>query len=302
MKSRYPDFFIIGAMKCATSSLHDQLQSLPDVFMSEPKEPNFFSDDAAFSRGMDWYCSLFEAAKKGDLVGESSTHYAKLPTYPQAVARMATAVRSPKIIYVMRHPIDRLISQYIHEWSQGNLNEDIDSAINSHPELVNYSRYHYQLQPYLDRFGHEKVLPLFFDRLKADPDRELQRLCDFIGYRKPVFWRNDLSPSNVSSQRIRKFPLYNLLIESPPMRILRRMLIPRWVRNGVKCRLTMRERPQLSLESRSRLSEIFDRDLAQLGDLFGVPLTCENFSQVTAAGPLYWRATTRTQGECHEYP
>ena len=295
MTGRYPDFFIVGGMKCATSSLHEQLQLLPGIFMSAPKEPNFFSDDPVYRRGFAWYCALFDGAKAGDLLGESSTHYAKLPTYPHAVSRIASAVRSPKIIYVMRHPLDRLVSQYIHEWSQGNIREPIDKAVETHPELIEYSRYYYQLQPYLSRFGHDSVLPLFFDRLHADPDGELQRLCNFIGYKKPVLWRTDLAPSNVSSQRIRKFPLYNLLVESAPMQVLRRRLIPRSVRNGIKRRLTMRERPQLSLENQRQLCRIFDRDLAQLGELLATPLSCENFSWVTAERPLQWQVNTRTE-------
>ncbi len=80
--SRLPDFIIIGAMKSATTTLHGLLASQPGVFMSTPKEPCFFSDDEVWARGVGWYASLFEAAPAGALLGESSTHYTKLPTYP----------------------------------------------------------------------------------------------------------------------------------------------------------------------------------------------------------------------------
>ena len=81
--SRMPDFLIIGAMKCATTSLHDQLAAQPGLFMSEPKEPFFFSNDEVYARGIDWYAGLFAGAAAGDLCGESSTHYTKLPSYPR---------------------------------------------------------------------------------------------------------------------------------------------------------------------------------------------------------------------------
>ena len=60
-----PDFVIIGAMKCATSTLHDQLARVRGVSMSEPKEPNFFSDELNWAKGLDWYSSLFESMPEG---------------------------------------------------------------------------------------------------------------------------------------------------------------------------------------------------------------------------------------------
>ena len=57
-----PDFFIIGAMKCGTSTLQAQLARQDGVFMTTPKEPNFFSDDDIFAKGRAWYEGLFADA------------------------------------------------------------------------------------------------------------------------------------------------------------------------------------------------------------------------------------------------
>src|SRR5690242_12371158 len=106
--SRLPSFIIIGAMKSATSTLYDQLLLQPGIFLPTLKEPNFFSDDQQYSRGLDWYKSLFSEAQSTDLLGEASTHYTKLPTYPRTIERMRGVLDQPRLIYVMRHPIDRL--------------------------------------------------------------------------------------------------------------------------------------------------------------------------------------------------
>ena len=106
---RLPSFVIIGAMKCATTTLAEQLGAQPGVFISDPKEPNFFSDDAVFRRGMNWYASLFDSAESGAMLGEASTHYTKLPTHPKACERMLAALPDAKLIYVMRHPVDRIL-------------------------------------------------------------------------------------------------------------------------------------------------------------------------------------------------
>ena len=167
--TKQPDFIIMGAMKCATSSLHEQLARQPGIFMSALKEPNFFSDDDQYAKGMDWYHSHFAHAQPTDLCGESSTHYTKLPTYPQTIARLSQSLPDVNLIYVMRRPVNRLVSQYIHEWSMRIISTDINEAIAAYPELIAYSRYTLQLEPYFDAFGPDRVLSVFFVRLCSLP-------------------------------------------------------------------------------------------------------------------------------------
>jgi glycosyltransferase involved in cell wall biosynthesis len=178
---RLPDFIVIGAMKCATSTLHEQLVRQDDFIMSVPKEPNFFSDDDVWSRGLDWYGRLFAAAPDGVLCGESSTHYTKRPTRPDTVARMQDVLGDHvRFIYVMRHPVERLVSQFVHEWSMGRINVPLDEAIERHPELVDYGRYAMQLQPYVEAFGSERILPVFFERLTHAPQETLDDVMAFL--------------------------------------------------------------------------------------------------------------------------
>lgn len=262
-----PDFVIIGAMKCGTSSLHAQLAVQPQFFMSEPKEPNFFSNDETFAKGEAWYRGLFKDAPSGAIKGESSTHYTKLPTYPKTVERLAALIPDAKFIYVMRDPVERLVSHYIHEWTQGVITCGIDEAIEKHPELIDYSRYAFQLDPFVARFGRERILPVVFEEMTARPDAELKRIAAFLGARGDVRWRDDLDAQNVSSERIRKFPGYELIVDNPVATALRRALIPRALRDKVKSNLQMRERPELSPAHRASLAEIFEADLQALTPL-----------------------------------
>jgi hypothetical protein len=162
--TRKPDFMIIGAMKCATSTLHDQLAVQEGVVMSMPKEPNFFSDEENWGRGLSWYWSLFARAEDGELCGESSTHYTKLPRHPKVIERVAEHVPDAKFIYVMRNPLDRLVSHYMHEWTQRVLTVSLAKAIDDHPALIQFGQYAMQLEPYFEAFGKERVLPVFFDQ------------------------------------------------------------------------------------------------------------------------------------------
>ena len=286
--SSLPDFVIIGAMKSATTSLQEQLAGQPGIFMCTPKEPNFFSDADQYAKGMSWYSGLFAEAPEGSLLGEASTHYTKLPTYPEVVSRLKEHLPNARFIYVMRHPVDRLVSHYIHEWSTGVYRCGIEVAINKYPELVAYGSYAMQLEPYFETFGRDAVLPVFFDRLLKEPQSELERICRFIGYQGQPAWIHDLKPDNVSSERIRRFPGYSLLAEFGPAVWLRRNFIPQGLRNAVKAKLRMQKRPVLGDDTRGRLESEFDRDLAQLGRWLGTNIDCKNFKQATATEPLNW--------------
>jgi hypothetical protein len=283
-----PHFVIIGAMKSATSSLQEQLVLQPGIFMSEPKEPNFFSDDDQYRKGQAWYENLFAAAPECSLLGEASTHYTKLPTYPESVPRMRQYLPDARLIYVMRHPVDRLVSHYMHEWSMGNIDCDIDEAVARYPEMIAYGQYAMQLEPYFETYGRGSLLPVFFDRLTASPQQELERICRFIGYSEKPVWHTDLAPSNVSRERLRRFPFYNTLVTSKPMTFVRRTFVPKSLRAWAKEKLTMQKRPALSPPVRTSLESTFDKDLARLGAWLGVSLTCANFKSVTAISSLEW--------------
>lgn len=270
MTTRKPDFIIIGAMKSATSTLHEQLALQPDFFMSTPKEPFYFSDDEVFSRGREWYLNLFSNAEPNQLCGESSTHYTKLPDYPNTINRMKSELPRIKLIYVLRDPVERLISHYIHQWSQNVFRCDINEAIDRYDELVNYSRYAYQIQPYIDTYGRDNIMFVFNEALRSRPQAELERVAKFLGIEpNRVKWQEKLVEQNVSSQRVRRFNGYNLLVDSSVMTWLRRRLIPKSFRTRVRGLLSMRKKPEIIPSKLIELNRIFDEDLVNLSKILG---------------------------------
>ncbi|MGL5134811.1 MAG: sulfotransferase family protein [Planktothrix sp.] len=286
--NKTPDFIIIGAMKCATSTLHEQLALQPGIFMSKLKEPNFFSNNEEYQKGWNWYLSNFASAPIEALSGESSTHYTKLPTYPETIQRIQKHLPQAKFIYVMRHPIDRLVSQYIHEWTQKVISEDINTAITNHPELIDYSCYTMQLQPYFETFGKERVLPIFFERMLAHPQEELERVCQFIGYTKKPIWNFELEAQNVSQERIRKSVWRDILVETPGLRELRRLLVPKSFRTKIRSWWAMKQKPELTPENYDKLQLIFDQDLTVLGTQLGVEISCNNFKSRVKNQAFNW--------------
>ena len=125
-----PTFLIIGTMKGGTTSLHRYLRQHPEVFMPERKELNFFLDEYAgppidppeernWSRGITWYERQFAGAEDERAVGEASANYSRYPTYPGVAERIAKIVPEMKLIYLMRNPIDRVLSHYLHDFAKG---------------------------------------------------------------------------------------------------------------------------------------------------------------------------------------
>lgn len=287
--NQQPDFLIIGAMKCATSTLHDQLAMQPGIFMTELKEPNFFSNDEEYTKGLEWYLSHFQTAKATDICGESSTHYTKLPTYPHTVERIYQQFPNVKLIYVMRHPVDRLVSQYIHEWTQKIISVDINQAISQYPELIEYSLYSKQLKPYLETFGKENILPVFFERLLSHKQEELERVCQFIGYQEKPTWQLATDAQNVSTERMRKNALRDFLVEFPVLKEMRQQLIPKSWRNWIRSLWQMKQKPELQLQQLEKLQVIFDKDLSILGSWFNIKLSCENFKSIIKTQSFDWK-------------
>jgi len=285
-----PDFIIIGAMKCGTTTLHAQLVHQPGIFMPTPTntEINFFSDDETYGKGRNWYYAQFEEAGKEDIIGERSTHYTKLPTYPETVKRMKELLPEAKLIYMMRHPIERLVSQYVHQWSEGEILVPIDKAIDKHPELTYYSLYGMQLKPYIEAYGKKNILPVFLERFSEYPAEELRRICEFIGYGREAKWNIIIEGKNISNERLRKNRIRNVFVDSPYLKELRRKYVPKLFRNSIKKFWKIRKKPRLSLDNFKKLEMIFNKDLSTLSRWLGKDLTCENFDKIITFKRLEW--------------
>ncbi|GGY46105.1 sulfotransferase family protein [Parvularcula lutaonensis] len=273
-----PDYVIIGGMKCGTSTLAAQLGAQDGIFMTEPKEPNFFSDEETFAKGLEWYSDLFESAKDGDLLGEASTHYAKWPVHPKAAERLRAYAPEAKLIYMVRDPVKRALSQLRHHWTMREVEgHDLEAIARSHAPLWHYSRYETQLQKWLEHYPGDQVLVVSLERLEADPYGEFRRVLSFLGASGE--WAEHTGDQNVGADRSRRLPLHGLLVESPVATFLRRALVPKRLRTWVRERRQM-PRLELSDDAKAFLADQVREDIAAFGARFGMTdLSPENFRE-----------------------
>jgi hypothetical protein len=173
-----PDFLIVGAMKCATSSLHAYLDLHPEIGMAVAKETDFFLTPETVARGPDWYAAQFPSAA---IRGEASPNYSKRDRYPGVPERIALTVPRAKLLYLVRDPVARSVSHYLHNVAFGFEHRPAEIALDpARPNgYLQASRYAYQLAAFLDHFPRVRVRVLEADDLK---ERQIDTLRAVFGF------------------------------------------------------------------------------------------------------------------------
>jgi hypothetical protein len=205
-----PNLVVIGAMKCGTTSLHNYLDQHPDIAMSGVKEINFFLEGQGhWDKGVRWYESHFDGSAK--VRGESSTSYTKYPQRSGVPARMCSLLPGAKLIYILRDPIERTVSHYLHAYHRSRETRSVAEALGSLTDnpYVDPSRYHMQLERYLEHYPLSQILILTTEELREAPQLTLGRAVEFLGLAPHRF--EALTKANVSERRGRNNPVGRLL-------------------------------------------------------------------------------------------
>lgn len=178
---RLPDYLIIGTMKSGTSSLYYWLAEHPGCAPAAKKEPDFFSSDELWGRGPGWYCELFAHVDRRRQVGEASTSYSKPLHSAVAAERIASLVPQVRLIYLLRHPIERLRSHYRHEVRRGRERRSLLDALRHDRNYVGSSRYHACLSPYIDSFPRKQICIVRSEDLFEPAAPAWQVVLDHLG-------------------------------------------------------------------------------------------------------------------------
>lgn len=198
-----PDFFILGAAKCGTTSLQHLLRRHPEIHMSDPKEPGFFSEDAPVVADREAYFALFPPQPGKKRYGEASHVYL---SNPDVAARLHRLFPHARFVVILRDPVRRTQSLYQHMRRNGHealpsLGRALEEEDRRHADPLfltrcpqsfwNFmyersSRYDEQLSRYFALFPREQFLVLALAEWKADPVRWQQEIFRFLGVRPDV--------------------------------------------------------------------------------------------------------------------
>jgi hypothetical protein len=271
-----PNFVVIGAMKAGTVSLSHYLDEHPDVFLGRGGrfgEPNFFVAEHNWPRGRDWYESLFEGAGGATALGECSPSYTMAPAFGGVPGRMAPLVPDARLVYLVRDPIARMRSMYMHQVSAGRERRRPELALLD-DRYLDPSGYGYQLAAFLDHFERDQVLVIASEVLRDRPREALIAVFGHLGVDPAAV---DLDQRHRDHRSMDK-PVPRLHdLGWLPRRGVR--LEPRWrpdQRTGLSRRLTTRPaRPDdsaISPDLLDRLAERLAPDLRRFEDLLGYPI------------------------------
>ena len=195
-----PQFFIVGAPKCGTTSMAQYLHQHPEIFVLRG-EPHFFGSDIEYNTPRltpKQYAVLCHNTGGKPICGDRSTWYLYSR---QAAAEIHAHNRNARIIAMLRHPAEMLHSLHAHQYQRGRRDdiEDLGEALAAEPdrrrgegipanvrfaESLYYSaipRYAEQVKRYFDAFGRERVKVILFDELKANTGRIYANTLEFLG-------------------------------------------------------------------------------------------------------------------------
>lgn len=261
---------VVGAMKASTTAFVELLSRHPGVWFSAEKEPHYFtSPDYGDTKAFDRYAALFTGAPDGAILAEASTGYTKLPDLGPTPQRLREVLGEPKLIYLIRDPVARIVSNYHHSHLAGHYppGETLRWVIDADPIVVTASRYAQQIAAYHDEFGPEAMLVLTTDELHANPGAAMRQVEAHLGLSPYEDWpahmpsrnsRGDLGGS-LAAQRIAPGSLLNVL----------RRFVPSGIKSRLKASLAPPPAPAPLEDELQYAQSLIEDDLARLVEMLG---------------------------------
>lgn len=185
MPEPIPNTLIVGAMKASTTLLYTMLGQHPRVWFPDEKEPHYFTaqdydDPAAWER----YRALFAPCPpEAQIIAEASTNYTKQPHFGDTPGRIRAKLGEPKLVYLLRDPVARVVSNYRHSYvtRRYDVGTTAGQALDRDPILIDASRYATQLDAYHQEFGVGSVHVVIAEQLHAQPLQVMTELAGYLG-------------------------------------------------------------------------------------------------------------------------
>jgi hypothetical protein len=313
-----PDVLIVGAPKAGTTALHAALARHPQVYASPVKEPKYYMcadapppayagpGDGHSQREWVWrredYAALFANAPAGALRLESTPFYLYLPA---ARRRIAEELPEARLLVVIRDPIDRAYSNWMHLWVDGlEPVGDFVAAWHAEDQRVaagwapfwhyrRLGRYGEQLADLFSRVDRERVLVLRYWQLVSQPTETLNRVTRFLGLPEnridtvpPDNFRPFVRPglkTSLLGRAIRAGAAAGQLFPPQVWRQASRPLVAALQQGG------LRKRPRLAPEQRAALLADCLEDIARLEEVLGQSF--EDWRSVTGRGSFAERVS-----------
>jgi hypothetical protein len=284
----WPNFFIVGAQKAATTSLYFYLKEIPGVYMSPLKEPFYFSPHAVPNSASDIirdkkeYLRLFEKARGYKAIGEATPIYLWDPDTPKLIHE---AVPHARIIMILRDPIERAYSNYLM-WSKytgirSSFYDELMRDYKSQEKLygrsqlyVEFGMYYEQVKRYFDTFGREQIKVIIFEEFVQHPAQTVNEVLAFLGVNYSVTEvKEQYNPYSVPRSHLSNwiFALFRWLRARDIKFYKMLVLLPDSVVESLPEKILFKRthKPKIEPKAFKFLQEIYRDDLIKLESLLG---------------------------------
>lgn len=303
-----PNFFILGAAKCGTTTLYAYLENMPDICMSRSKEPFFF--EAEFEKGLDFYRKKYFAHWKGEpVIGDARHRNLYLPYVPHRIHQINP---DAKLLVILRNPVDRALSHWHHrcyhkvetlpfeeaiqedfkriekglqynkseeiaKHAQAVLDPSIKGSEGLYRTFLDSGYYYEQIQRYLELFPMENLKVALLEDLSARPEEIINDLVTYLElnplrnrFSHIIFENAARLLVNKRSARYRMWKLAKSF--------QKRGLLPARIWQGLKSRLEPKakkdeDRPRMDAHMRSWLKNHYQEHNMKLGEFLNRDLS-----------------------------
>lgn len=288
--NKLPNFLIVGAAKSGTTSLYYYLKEHPQVFLSPVKEPKFITSqflkfplkgvgdptEKDIIKNFEDYKKLFDNVENEIAIGEASPD--NLYFYELAIPTIKKYLNTPKIIIILRNPVERAFSAYLYLVRDNReylsfeeaLNEEQNRKNNNWSFIWYYKEvglYYNQVKAYMENFPQVKVF--LYEDLKNKPKQLLRELFEFLEVDTSFIPSNLNVRYNVSGIPKNRF-LYNFITKPNLLKKTLRPFLPKGLRMVIKNKLSpeaLLEKPKMKSETREYLKNFYREDIIKLQDL-----------------------------------
>jgi hypothetical protein len=283
-----PTFIVIGAQKSATTSLYNWLRQHPQIYLSQQKELDFFSQDALYEKGFDYYCERwFANTGTAKAIGDVSPHYMLSSAVPQ---RLARHLPRAQLVAILRNPIDRALSHYLMMKKRGlesrpfkiaatELMQTGRGLISSvHTNYLVAGLYGKTLAEFLQYYPRASLRIMFYEELISEPVRHFASLLEYLGV-DPSFIPRDLDKIYNRRAHASRFPAFEAwMMRRTLLKRAIKALVPAealsrflfWFDTEFNVRRNKDETDEAMEQTlRERLQDYFQEDVAALQVLCG---------------------------------
>lgn len=306
-----PNFFIIGAARSGTTSLDRYLSQHPEIFITPRKEVHFFAaehfpctgpGDEGLNKAVihdeDLYARLFAAVAGEKAVGESSVFYL---CYPGTAERIAQTVPDAKFIILLREPVDRAYSAYMHLVRDGREHLRFEEGLNWEEErkqkgfepmwwYKELGLYYRQVKSYLDVFGTQRVKVVLYDEFCLNTVQVVRDVFAFLGVKEDTIIDTSVRYNVAGVPKSRR--LYTLLdnfIRKPnALEKSIKSLVPSHLRTvwANKVMDIFLQSVPMDPQIHAQLKAYFAEDVGRLEDLLQRDLLCWHYPESSIAQKL----------------